>query len=82
MLRKARFWDSYARLPTNDRQRAVLNRLLDGFTGTLTTVKQHSETRVAIEFEPLPGAVAVGLADAIEATCRALFPGGVEIAER
>ena len=39
VLRKARFWDSYARLPTNDRQRAVLNRLLDGFTGTLTTVK-------------------------------------------
>ena len=46
------------------------------------TAVQHSEARVAIEFEPLPGAVAVGLADAIEATCRALFPGGVEIAVR
>lgn len=39
VLRKARFWERTARLSVNDRQRLVLNRLLDGFTGTLTTKK-------------------------------------------
>ena len=37
VLRKARFWEKYARVPVNDRQRDVINRLLDGFTGKLTT---------------------------------------------
>mgnify|MGYP003401959671 FL=1 len=39
MLRKARFWERAARLAINDRQRLVLNRLLDGFSGKLTTQK-------------------------------------------
>jgi Fic family protein len=39
VLRKARFWEKYARGPLNDRQRDVINRLLDGFTGKLTTTK-------------------------------------------
>jgi Fic family protein len=39
VLRKARFWEKYARVPVNARQRDVLNRLLDGFTGKLTTTK-------------------------------------------
>jgi len=39
VLRKARFWDRHARVPLNDRQRAILNRLLDGFSGKLTTTK-------------------------------------------
>lgn len=39
VLRKARFWERATRLTLNDRQRLVLNRLLDGFTGTLTTKK-------------------------------------------
>ena len=39
VLRKARFWERTARLTINDRQRLVLNRLLDGFTGKLTTKK-------------------------------------------
>ena len=39
VLRKARFWESAARLSINDRQRAILNWLLDGFTGKLTTAK-------------------------------------------
>lgn len=37
--RKARFWERAGRLTINDRQRLVLNRLLDGFTGKLTTKK-------------------------------------------
>jgi Fic family protein len=39
VLRKARFWERTARLTINDRHRLVLNRLLDGFTGKLTTKK-------------------------------------------
>jgi len=39
VMRKARFWERCARLAVTARQRAVLNRLLDGFTGSLTTQK-------------------------------------------
>jgi Fic family protein len=39
VLSKARFWDSIAGVAINDRQRLVLNRLLDGFEGKLTTSK-------------------------------------------
>ena len=39
VMRKARFWERSARHAINDRQRALLNRLLDGFTGNLTTTK-------------------------------------------
>jgi len=39
VMRKARFWERAARLTINARQRLVLNRLLDGFTGKLTTKK-------------------------------------------
>jgi Fic family protein len=39
ILRKTRFWERHAHEPTNDRQRDMVNRLLDGFEGKLTTVK-------------------------------------------
>src|ERR1035438_8136618 len=39
VLNKARFWDSIAGFAINERQRLVLNRLLDGFEGKLTTSK-------------------------------------------
>jgi len=39
VLAKARFWESIAGVPINERQRLVLNRLLDGFEGKLTTSK-------------------------------------------
>lgn len=39
VMRKARVWDRAARLSINERQRLVLNRLLEGFTGKLTTKK-------------------------------------------
>jgi Fic family protein len=39
VLRKARFWESYAGTPFNDRQRLILNKLLDGFEGKLTSSK-------------------------------------------
>ncbi len=39
VLAKARFWERHARAALNDRQRDMLNRLLDDFTGKLTTTK-------------------------------------------
>ena len=39
VLRKARFWERFAKEPLNARQIKVLNRLLDGFEGKLTTSK-------------------------------------------
>ena len=39
VLAKARFWERFAQEPLNDRQIKVLNRLLDGFEGKLTTSK-------------------------------------------
>lgn len=39
VLTKARFWERFAKEPLNERQIKVLNRLLDGFEGKLTTSK-------------------------------------------
>lgn len=39
VLRKARVWQRVGRAGVNDRQRKVLNRLLDGFEGKLTSSK-------------------------------------------
>lgn len=39
VLAKARFWQRFAATPMNARQVALLNRLLDGFEGKLTTSK-------------------------------------------
>jgi Fic family protein len=39
VLAKARFWEAAAGFVINDRQRLVLNRLLDGLEGKLTTSK-------------------------------------------
>jgi len=39
VLVKARFWERFAKEPLNERQIRVLNRLLDGFEGKLTSSK-------------------------------------------
>jgi Fic family protein len=39
VLVKARFWEKFASTPMNERQIKVLNRVLDGFEGKLTTSK-------------------------------------------
>ena len=39
MLRKARLWQRVNRDPVNDRQRKVINRLLEDFEGFLTNSK-------------------------------------------
>ena len=42
VLRKASFWETHGREPLNERQRDMLNRLLDGFEGKLTSSKWAS----------------------------------------
>ena len=39
VLRKARFWKQHSGEAFNARQRAILNRLMDGFEGKLTSSK-------------------------------------------
>jgi len=39
ILRKSQVWEQVSAFPLNERQRKVLNRLLDGFTGKLSTSK-------------------------------------------
>jgi Fic family protein len=45
VLGKARTWESLAVIPLNERQRIMINRLVDGFTGNLTTVKWAKLTK-------------------------------------
>ena len=37
VMMKARFWERMSHTPINERQRVMINRLLDGFRGNLTT---------------------------------------------
>lgn len=39
ILNKSRFWETASSIPLNERQRLMLNRLLDGFEGKLTNAK-------------------------------------------
>jgi Fic family protein len=45
VLRKARFWESIRDQPLNERQRNMINRLLNGFEGRLTSSKWAAITR-------------------------------------
>jgi Fic family protein len=45
VLAKARFWESVRGVSLNERQTFVLNRLLDGFEGKLTTSKYAQLTK-------------------------------------
>jgi Fic family protein len=45
VLSKARFWEATADFTPNERQRAVLNRLLDGFDGKITTTKWAKQAK-------------------------------------
>ena len=47
VMRKARFWESVAGQPLNDRQHKVINRLLDGFDGKLTNAKWAAITKAS-----------------------------------
>jgi Fic family protein len=39
VLSKARFWERFAKMEINERQREIVNRMLNGFEGKLTTSK-------------------------------------------
>jgi Fic family protein len=45
VLKKARFWDKYADASFNERQRKVINLLIDGFEGKLSTSKWAKLTK-------------------------------------
>lgn len=45
VLQKAHFWESFAKISLNDRQVKVLNRVLDGFEGKLTSSKWAKLTK-------------------------------------
>ncbi|SEO22417.1 Fic family protein [Bradyrhizobium sp. OK095] len=60
VLHKARFWKQHGTKPLNDRQRLMLNRLLDGFEGKLTSSKwaqivKVSQATAARDIEDLIG---------------------------
>lgn len=45
VLRKASYWETHAAQPINHRQRKILNALLDGFEGKLTSSKYAAITK-------------------------------------
>jgi len=47
VLKKVRFWEKHSTTSLNDRQRIMLNRLLDGFEGKLTSSKWATITKTS-----------------------------------
>ncbi len=47
VLKKADFWQRYSNISINERQRLMLNKLLDGFEGKLTTSKWAKITKTS-----------------------------------
>jgi Fic family protein len=47
VLFKAKFWEKYSALSMNDRQKTMLNKLLDGFEGKLTSTKWGKITKTS-----------------------------------
>ena len=45
VIAKARYWEKLRDVPLNERQRLVINRLLEGFEGKLTTSKWAALTK-------------------------------------
>jgi len=49
VLTKARFWRRWATTPLNERQVKLLNRLLDGFEGKLTSSKWAALAKCSLD---------------------------------
>jgi Fic family protein len=45
IIKKARFWETFKDRPLNERQRRIINRLLDGFEGKMTSSKWAKLTK-------------------------------------
>lgn len=63
VLNKARFWEAHGKQALNERQRAMLNRLLDGFEGKLTSSKWAVLTKSSQDtaLRDIDGLVALGI---------------------
>lgn len=62
VFEKARFWEKHAALHLNERQLDVLNRLLDGFEGKLTTSKYAKIEKCSQDtaYRDINGLIALG----------------------
>ena len=63
VLGKARFWEAHGKSALNERQRAMINRLLDGFVGKLTSSKWAALTKSSQDtaLRDIDGLVALGI---------------------
>lgn len=63
ILRKAEFWKLHEHTPINERQRLILNKLLDGFEGKLQTSKwaKIAKTSTGIALRDIKDLVAKGI---------------------
>lgn len=60
---KARFWEAHRQTPFNDRQRLMLNKLLDGFDGKLNTSKWAKIAKCSQDtaLRDIEGLIALGI---------------------
>ena len=70
VLTKARFWERLAGQPLSDRQRTMINRLLDGFEGKLTSGKWAVITKTS------PDTALRDITDLVERGILVKEPGG------
>lgn len=49
ILYKTKFWDKHSNTPVNERQRLMINKLFDGFTGNLTSSKWAKITKCSAD---------------------------------
>ena len=49
ILYKTKFWDKHGNTPVNERQRLMINKLFDGFTGNLTSSKWAKITKCSAD---------------------------------
>jgi len=63
VLHKARFWEAHGKSALNERQRAMINRLLDGFEGKLTSSKWAVLTKSSQDtaLRDIAGLIALGI---------------------
>jgi Fic family protein len=63
VLSKAQFWEAHSKSALNERQRAMINRLLDGFEGKLTTTKWAALAKCSQDtaLRDIDGLIALGI---------------------
>lgn len=67
---KSKFWEKHGKLTLNDRQRKVLNKMLDGFQGNLTNQKYRGMTKTS------PATAIRDLMDMVQKGVLVQNPGG------